>query len=283
VTAPVLPADTTLGAVQLRVADLARALDFYARGLGLAVWERDARTAVLGVGERPLLRLVAHEGLRPADPHAAGLYHTAFLFPDRAALATVVRHLLAQGQRFTGASDHLVSEAFYLDDPDGNGVELYRDRPRAEWPRDGDGIAMATLPLDAEALLAEAAERYVGAPAGTVVGHVHLQVGDVAAAQHFYCDVLGFAVMARFGSAALFVAAGGYHHHLGLNVWRSRGAGPGPRTHAGLDHLEVLLPDAAAVAAVVARAEAAGVAVHRSDAGVHLVDPWGIEVVLGVG
>ncbi len=275
-----LPDATALGAVHLRVADLARALDFYALGVGLAILERDASTAVLGVDERPLVRLRADAALRPADPTAAGLYHTAVLFPGRAALASVVRHLAARGVRFTGASDHRVSEAFYLDDPDGNGVELYRDRPSADWPRSADGIAMATLPLDVEALLAEGSDPYVGAPSGTVVGHVHLQVGDLAVAERFYTAVLGFDVMARYGAGALFVAGGGYHHHLGLNVWRSRGAGVAATTHAGLDAVEVVLPTAGDVSEVIARAMAAGVPVQRSDAGAHLRDPWGTTVLL---
>jgi catechol 2,3-dioxygenase len=192
----------------------------------------------------------------------------------------VVRHLSARGARFSGASDHLVSEAFYLDDPDGNGVELYCDRPSAEWPRNADGIAMATLPLDVDAILAEGSDEYTSAPSGTVVGHVHLQVGDLAAAERFYCELLGFSVMARYGAGAVFVAAGGYHHHLGLNVWRSRGAGVSAPTYAGLDAFEIVLPKRADVEAVLARAAAAGVSVWRSDAGVQLSDPWGVGVVL---
>jgi catechol 2,3-dioxygenase len=275
-----LPSVAHIGAVHLRVADLARAVDFYAAGLGLGVLERDASTAVLGVDEQPLVQLRADAALGPADARAAGLFHTAFLFPSRAALGSVVRHLAARGTRFSGASDHVVSEAFYLDDPDGNGVELYCDRPSAEWPRDADGIAMATLPLDVDAILAAGSDGYTGAPQGTVVGHVHLQVGDLAAAERFYCELLGFSVMARYGAGAVFVAAGGYHHHVGLNVWRSRGAGVTAPTHAGLDAFEIVLPTRADIDAVLMRAAAHGVPLRRSDAGVHLSDPWGTGVLL---
>ncbi len=277
-----LPVATSLGAVRLRVADLDRSLGFYHALTGLPVLERDATTAVLGFAGAPLLRLRARPGLKPALPSAPGLYHTAFLFPDRPALGAVVRHISAAQYPFTGASDHLVSEAFYLDDPDGNGVELYRDRPREEWRWHDGQVEMATLPLDVAGILAEASPRFDAAPPGTRVGHVHLQVSDLGPAEAFYRDVLGFTLVARFGAAARFLAAGGYHHHLGLNMWRSRGQPPASRDHAGLDGFEVIVPADADVAAVRARAEAAGVPLHQHDDGLVLADPWEHEVVVRV-
>lgn len=233
---------TRLGAVTLAVADLGRAAGVYSRLVGLAEVARDGRRLTLGAGGKAVVQLHEEPGARPAPARASGLYHTAILFPDRAALARVVRHIAASGYAFTGASDHLVSEAFYLDDPDGNGVELYRDRPRAEWRWDGDRVEMASLPLDIEGLLAEADGPFDGAPDETRIGHVHLKVSDIADAEAFYTGEVGFAVMARFGSGATFLAADGYHHHLGANVWQSRGAAPAPAGSAGLREFTIEVP-----------------------------------------
>jgi catechol 2,3-dioxygenase len=275
-----LPAATTLGAVHLRVADLDRSLSFYHRLLGLPVLERDATTTVLGFADAPLIRLRAFAGLQPALPNAAGLYHTAILYPDRAVLGAVVRHISAAGYPFSGASDHLVSEAFYLDDPDGNGVELYRDRPRDAWTWTNGAVEMASLALDVDGILADAAPTFDAAPDTTRVGHVHLQVSALAAAEAFYIDVVGFALTTRFGAAASFIAAGGYHHHMGLNVWRARGQAASPRTHAGIDAFEIVVPTEADVLAVRARAVQASVSVHRHDDGLVLTDPWEHEVIV---
>ena len=254
-----LPYSTQLGPVTLAVADLERSLAFYRDLAGLLVLEHDGSHATLGVSDTEVIHLVEEPAARPAPNRATGLYHTAILYPDRAALARVVQHIGLQQYPFTGASDHLVSEAFYLDDPDGLGVELYRDRPRAEWKWSGKTIEMATLPLDVPGLLAVADRAFDGAPAGTRIGHVHLKVGDIAQAEAFYGDVLGFDVTARFGDSATFLAAGGYHHHIGANVWESRGAGPAPAGHVGLREIVIEAPD--------------------TDAR-ELVDPWGLRVVV---
>ncbi len=275
-----LPDATTLGAVHLRVADLDRSLGFYHSLVGIPILERDANMAVLGFADAPLIRLRAIAGLRPALPHAAGLFHTAILYPDRHVLSAAVRHISAAGYPFSGASDHLVSEAFYLDDPDGNGVELYRDRPRSDWTWTHGSVEMASLALDVDGILDDAAPTFVAAPDTTCVGHVHLQVSDLAAAEAFYINVVGFTLTTRFGAAASFISAGGYHHHMGLNMWRARGQAASPRTHAGLDAFEILVPTEADVAVVRARALEAGVQVHRHDDGLVLTDPWEHEVVV---
>jgi len=278
----VLPPATTLGAVHLRVADLDRSLGFYHALAGLPILERDATTAVLGFADAPLIRLRAVAGLLPALPHAAGLFHTAILYPDRHVLGAAVRHISAAGYAFSGASDHLVSEAFYLDDPDGNGVELYRDRPRSDWQWSHGAVEMASLALDVDGVLDDAAPTFDAAPAGTCIGHVHLQVSDLVSAEAFYINVVGFDLTTRFGAAATFISAGGYHHHMGLNMWRARGQAASPRTHAGLDAIEIVVPTEADVAAIRTRAEAAGVGVHRHDDGLVLTDPWEHEVILRV-
>jgi catechol 2,3-dioxygenase len=214
-----LPASARVGRVTLRVAGLEPMVAFYRDTVGLDVLERgsDGRRATLGAGDEALLELRADPDAEPRTPAETGLYHTAFLFPDRGALGDALERVGTPG----GASDHLVSEALYLDDPEGNGVELYRDRPRAEWPSGPDGrVRMETRPLDTEALRRDAAGGD-GAPAGTTVGHVHLEVSSLDASRAFYADALGLRVR-QAGPGALFLAAGDYHHHVGLNVWNGR-------------------------------------------------------------
>ncbi|MFC7068173.1 VOC family protein [Halobaculum lipolyticum] len=243
-----------IGRVTLAVADLDATIAFYRDVVGLAVRERDDERAVLGTDADALLVLEADAdaGPRPAD--AAGLFHTAFLFPSRAALGDALGRARDAGAHLTGASDHLVSEAVYLRDPEGNGVELYRDRPRDEWPGTDDRVEMDTRRLDVDALLADRAGDADGAgdpaPGGTTVGHVHLEVTDLDAAEAFFGEALGFAVRQRMGTAALFVAAGGYHHHVGLNTWNGRTA---PVSGRGLRSFEVVVPDEAALEAVLGR------------------------------
>ena len=203
--------------------------------------------------------------------------------PDRAELARSLRRVAGAGWRLTGASDHLVSEALYLQDPEGNGIEIYRDRPREEWRRNGDELAMATLPLDLESVLGELepSERSAnGMPAGTTMGHVHLQVADIPAAEGFYNRALGLDVMVRSYPGALFLAAGGYHHHLGLNTWQSQGAHPPPEGALGLDRYELVLPNAAERDGAADRLLQAGADAERLDEGVLATDPSGNRVLL---
>ena len=264
----------TLGAVALRTSDPERLAPFYERAVGLSRLADTADRITLGVEDRPLVVLLRDAAAQILARPAPGLFHLAVRVPDRQALAARVHALHALGLRF-GASDHLVSEALYVDDPDGNGVEIYRDRPEPEWPRNGKEISMATHRLNVGALAAEipAPWSILPAPAGTDMGHVHLKVADLASAQRFWCDAVGFTVMARY-PGALFVAAGGYHHHLGLNVWQSANAAPPPEGAAGLAFFEIRLPEKG-IAAVAARVAAAGYPVETIAGGVVLRDPSG--------
>jgi catechol 2,3-dioxygenase len=237
---------TTMGPVHLTVADLERSLDYYRRAIGLQVLEREEGFASLGVHGRELLAVVEQSGARPA-PHNTGLFHFALRVPERADLARWLAHASRERVPLSGASDHFVSEAIYLRDPDHHGIEIYRDRPRETWENRVD--EMTTLPLDLDDLLREvddpATAAIDGLPPGTDMGHVHLQVADVPETVAFYRDVLGFGLTALLGDQAAFLSAGGYHHHIGGNVWNSRGAPPpGPGT-AALRHATIVLPDAA--------------------------------------
>ena len=274
---------TTVGPVALNVADLGRSLAFYTGAMGFALLERGDGTATLGAGSTPLLLLTELPGARAFPVYGVtGLYHFAILVPSRADLGRWLRHWLESGHDFPGQGDHLVSEALYLSDPDGNGIEVYRDRPRAEWGWIGGKVRMASDPVDIRGVLAAAAadpQPWSGLAAGTRIGHMHLQVGAIAQAKEFYHEVLGFDVTAEM-PGALFVSAGGYHHHLGMNTWQSRGAGPAPAGTAGLRAFSIALPNTAARDAVVARLTAAGIA-HTEAAGVVAVrDPWSNVVLL---
>ncbi|MGF1507225.1 MAG: VOC family protein [Anaerolineae bacterium] len=235
-----------IGAVHLRVRDLAHITDFYTNVMGARAAPLDGNTTALHPegSDDPLFVLHGDPAARPARG-TTGLFHAAVLLPTRADLATWLHHALTTGWRLQGASDHAVSEAIYLADPAGNGLEVYRDRPRAEWPMRGDQVAMVTDPLDLDDLLAAAAGQWVGWPPGTRIGHVHLRVNDIAQAADFY-GALGFAVMARYGQQAVFLGADGYHHHIGANTWGTAGAPPPPPDAAGLMHIEIRMPDAAA-------------------------------------
>lgn len=262
-----------IGRVTLTVSNLDAVTAFYRDAVGLAVRERDDGRAVLGAGDDGAELLVLDEDPeadeRPAD--AAGLFHTAFLFPSRGALGDALARVREEGHRLTGASDHRVSEALYLRDPEGNGVELYRDRPRDVWPEADGRVEMATLALDADALFDDrTGAEGDGAPPGTTVGHVHLEVTDLDAAEAFYVDGLGFEVRQRMGTDALFVAAGGYHHHVGLNAWNGRTA---PASGRGLAEFEVVVPDGAALEAVRDRFADAGRKPEPVDGGFRVDDP----------
>ncbi|HEX4735593.1 MAG TPA: VOC family protein [Thermoleophilaceae bacterium] len=237
--------ETRMGSVHLTVSDLARSLDYYQRVVGLQVQARGNGHASLGTGGEDLLVLYEQPGAEPA-PRNTGLFHFALLLPSRHDLARWLAHAANDQLPLEGLSDHLVSEAIYLRDPDWHGIEIYRDRPRAEWERDGEYVKMATLPLDVQDLLGalDGGERtFEHLPRGTTMGHVHLQVADIPSSERFYAEQLGLDLQARYGSAATFLSAGGYHHHLGANVWNSRGASPPPDGAAALRYFTVVLPD----------------------------------------
>ena len=279
--ATIAPA-TRMGAVHLTVGDLERSLGYYESVIGLEVLDQGAGRAALGTHERTLLVLVEEAGVQPAGHHT-GLYHFALLVPERSQLAAWLAHAARDEVPMTGMSDHYVSEALYLRDPDGHGIEIYWDRPRDHW----EGQVrerMTSLPLDLQSLLGElpdpAAAEFEGLPAGTVMGHVHLKVSDVPETIGFYRDVLGFGLMAHLGSAAAFLAAGGYHHHLGANTWESAGASPPPEGTAALRHATIVVPDEGELDQVIARLSAAGVPAEESGHGPLVRDPSGNAVVL---
>ncbi|MDF2235028.1 VOC family protein [Albimonas sp. CAU 1670] len=271
--------------VRLRVRDLARVADFYEGLLGLSRIDQGAGFAVLGApgpdgAPRALLELSGDARLAPLDRRQAGLFHTAFLMPSRADLGRWLNRTAQAGIRLEGASDHVVSEAVYLSDPEGNGIEVYADRPVASWREPSGEIRLATLPLDAQDLLASGGGgAYAQAPSGLMVGHVHLQVGETGRADGFYRDVLGFDVVADYPGAS-FYGSGGYHHQLAGNVWNSRGAKRRPQGMVGLDQVVLAAREPAVRDAALARAEAAGLVPETRDGLTLLHDPWGGAVAL---
>ncbi|MEN9937748.1 MAG: hypothetical protein RLZZ387_4327, partial [Chloroflexota bacterium] len=237
---PPIHPEARIGAVTLAVSSLDRALEFYQEALGFRLLRREGGGAALGVASVDLLRLVEQPGARPSRG-VTGLYHFAVLVPTRLDLARSLRRLAELRVPLQGMSDHAVSEALYLADPDGNGIEIYRDRPRAEWPRAAAEVRMTVDPLDVDSLIAELEgddEPWDGLRPGTTIGHMHLHVADLAAARAFWVGVVGFELMQTFGSAD-FVAAGGYHHHLGYNIWAGRGAPSPAPDMAGLRSFEL--------------------------------------------
>jgi catechol 2,3-dioxygenase len=278
-----LPDTLRLGPVHLSVSDLDRSIGFYERSLGLRLQRRDGDTAALGAGREDLVVLVEEPGAPPGGRHA-GLYHFALLFPTREALAHAVMRLADTRTRIEGASDHGVSEAIYLRDPDDNGIELYADRPRDAWPAPrtpGEQFEMYTIALDMRSLLDSVAGETTQAEAdpGLQMGHLHLHVADIDRGLRFYRDILGFEVMVKLGSAA-FVSAGGYHHHLGFNVWLGKDVGPRPDATAGLRHWVIVLRRTEEVAAVRDRVDAAGLRVEEREGGFLVRDPWGTAVAV---
>jgi catechol 2,3-dioxygenase len=275
-----LPDETRLGPVRLQVADLARSLAYYEQVLGLRVLERGQGTAALGGdgATAPIIELHERPGARSVPRRGRlGLYHFAILLPERASLGRFLRHLGEIGER-AGMSDHLVSEAIYLSDPNGLGIEVYADRPRDSWRRAGRQLAMATDPLDVENLLrAAGSEPWSGMPAGTVLGHVHLYVDDLDRATAFYHAGLGLDKTVWSYPGALFMSAGGYHHHLGTNTWAA-GAEPAGADDARLLEWELVVPNAADAASAVASLAAAGAEVEPSGSGGVPRDPWGTAV-----
>ncbi len=270
----VIDPGTAIGAVHLTISDLRRSVRFYETHLGFTVHRRDDRSAWLGAGAADLLILTQCE-TAPRVRGTTGLYHFAILVPSRADLARSLRRLVATDTIMQGAADHGVSEALYLADEDGIGIEIYRDRPRDQWPMASGRLRMGADPLDLEALLEEAgrADSAAGLPQGTVIGHVHLHVSTLDEAQTFYVDLLGFELTQRYGPSALFVAAGGYHHHIGLNTWAGVGAPPPPPGAIGLKHFEVAFPGSGAREGVVSRLNAAGVVPEPVDGGLLIRDP----------
>ena len=281
-TANTLPPETTLGRVAFKVRDLSAMVTFYTSVLGMDVIERRDGAALLGAGDVGLLQLTQVANAVSPVENNTGLYHAAFLLPSRPDLARFVRHMAENNVRF-GYSDHTVSEAFYLSDVEGNGLEVYRDRPRSEWKWQNGQVAMANAEIDFNSFFAEIANDPIwrGMPAGSRLGHMHLKIGDVAKASAFYHTLFGFDVVANMGSA-LFVSAGGYHHHLGLNIWHSRNGRPAPANATGLDFFEVVLPSVEARVTLVARLRDAGTPLSELNGAPVAHDPWDNRLVIHV-
>jgi catechol 2,3-dioxygenase len=276
-TQDLLPAELAMGTVMLKVGDMKVMTDYYQRALGLEVVAEQDKGLYLGRGGKAVVHLSPAPGLAIAGRGEAGLFHTAILFEDQASLAaTVLTTAQYEPRAFVGSADHLVSEAFYFTDPEGNGIELYYDRPRRQWAWEGTSVVMDSLPLPPQRYLEQhlsenAVAGQPGAPAG--VGHVHLQVGDVKTAQDFYVGTLGFEKTAGWHGQALFVSAGRYHHHMAMNVWNSRGAGP-RRDTLGLGEVLIEVPSADDVAALADRLKVAGVQSHHTGLELRFEDPW---------
>lgn len=273
-----LPEQAHIGTVHVQISDLERSVEYYQGVLGLDVLERGAGLASLGVkGAAPLAYLIEKAGAQPVPRRGRfGLYHFAILLPDRIALGRFAAHLLRRGLR-PGMADHGVSEALYLNDPDGLGIEVYADRPPASWTYRGEELLMTTEPLDLAGLLnaGEGAD-WGGAPEGTAIGHVHLHVGDLAGADAFYHHALGFDKTVSSYPGALFFSAGGYHHHLGTNIWS-----PGPSARddeAKLLEWQLMVPERRQITDVAQRLRAGGYVAEDAPGGVRTSDPWGTQV-----
>ncbi len=282
-TASIDPA-TSIGRVALTVGDLAGVSDFYERVVGLRTIEAGEGHTLLGAGDRPLVELVEDRTAPPRPPRTTGLFHLALLVPGRSELARSLQRLIETRWPLAGASDHLVSEALYISDPEGNGIEIYRDRPHDEWQRDGDELRMATLPLDLNDLLGEldgeVADSAVSADTG--MGHVHLNVADLDASERFYAGLLGLDVTARNYPGALFLSAGGYHHHIGLNTWRGEGIPAPPVGALGLRSYELTLPTSEAVDGAIAKLRENATEVDVVDGAALTRDPSAIGVQLAI-
>jgi catechol 2,3-dioxygenase len=270
------------GAVRLRVADLGGQREFYEQAIGLSTLDLADGLARLGVDGTPVVELTAASEAPPRPPRTTGLFHLAILVPDRRELAAALTRAVHAGARLSGASDHLVSEALYLSDPEGNGIEIYRDRPRAEWRYDDGAIQMSTLPLDVDRLLAELPEGGSGADgmtSGTRIGHVHLNVADLDDAERFYAALLGLDITVRTYPGALFLSTGGYHHHIGVNTWYGPGAPAPPEGSRGLEWFELLVEEPR-LGELEKRLRRAGLGVERGDEGLLTRDPAGNGVLV---
>jgi catechol 2,3-dioxygenase len=268
-----------IGRVSLAVTDLERSVRFYSDVIGLTLLARAGDEAVMGAGDVPLLLLHGQPGLSRVR-RTTGLYHFALLLPSRADLGDALAHYAKVDAPLAGFADHAVSEAIYLTDPDGHGIEVYRDRPRDEWAYPAGTLRMTTEQLDFDGVLAARGGTWRGLPPGTMMGHIHLQVANIAATERFYIDQIGFDLIIRYGPSATFLAANGYHHHIGANTWAGAGLPPAPPDAARLLWYEIRQPDAAAVETIAARLAAAEHPFAREANGVRVSDPSGIEMLL---
>ena len=276
--------ETALGPVALAVSNLPDSVRFYGDVLGLLALHQEESSARLGTGDGTvLLELSGDPETVPRPRHSTGLYHVALLLPSRGSLASFLRHVAEREYPLHGASDHQVSEAIYLSDPDGNGIEVYSDRPRSEWAHRNGQLGMTTEPLDIEGLMEELEEPdrpWEGFPIGARIGHVHLQVRDIEEAELFYDRLLGFDLTQRYGHAAAFLSAGGYHHHIGVNIWNSAGAPPPPANATGLRYFTIVLPSDEELKRLTDRIGRAQVPIEERGDARFLRDPSGNGIML---
>lgn len=270
--------------IQLRVANLERALRFYQDALGFKIFEQDQSRAKLSAdGQNTILSLVQPADVIPKQERRAGLYHFAILLPERSDLARLVHNLVRQGIRF-GSADHLVSEAIYFEDPDGNGIEVYSDTDPTTWVWNPDGVEMATIPLDFDDLLKDAADasETFKLPAKTIIGHIHLHVSHLDEAEKFYTEGLGFEIATRFRDSALFLSTSKYHHHIALNIWNGVGAPPTPENSVGLDFFTLVFPDETSRNGAISRLQSLGASFQHEGERIMVSDPSGNHIELGV-
>jgi len=267
--------------VSLTVENLDRSLDFYQNVIGMQILEQSSTKAVLTVnGKTPLITINQPENIHPKQQRTTGLYHFALLLPTRADLGRVINHLLKLQYPIQGGSDHLVSEALYLADPDGNGIEIYVDRPASTWKWKNGEVVMATEPLDIKSLLEVSEGEWESLPSETIMGHIHLHVAELEKVSEFYCQGLGFEVVCAYGTQALFISTGGYHHHIGLNTWNGIGAPQPLENSVGLINYSLQFPSEEERDRAIERIEKLGYDVARKE-GIHLTkDPSGNQIQL---
>ncbi|NMH71629.1 VOC family protein [Bacillus sp. RO2] len=268
--------------VMINVENLQRSIDFYTKVIGFILLEQTESQAVFSAnGQTPLLTIVQPKGIKPKHQRTTGLYHYALLLPSRADLGSIIHHFIANGVRLQGASDHLVSEALYLSDPDGNGIEIYRDRPAQEWNWNGTAVEMASIALDVEDLLKEGQDNtWGGLPKETVMGHIHLHVSELKDTEQFYTKGLGFEVVTRYGDQALFISTERYHHHIGLNTWNGVGA-PAPEGNSvGLVWFSLVFSSEEKKLSAVDRLTSLGYKVEVLDGLYFAMDPSGNRIKL---
>lgn len=276
--------NTYVSQVHLNIQDLNRSLEFYQKIMGFRVLERSERKAVLTAdGKTPLVTIEQPVDVKPKQRRTTGLYHYALLLPSRGDLGKFIRHMINIQYPLQGASDHLVSEALYLADPDGNGIEVYCDRPASVWKWNHNEVVMATEPMDVEGVLREDdGTPWSGLPAGTIMGHIHLHVSEFEKIQQFYCEGLQFDVVCRYGGQALFIATGGYHHHIGLNTWNGVGAQAPEENSIGMNYFTVVFPSEQARAEAIKRVKQLGSKVTEENGSFFTKDPSGNRIKLSV-
>ncbi|MFD1358899.1 VOC family protein [Fictibacillus halophilus] len=275
--------DTHIGNVTLKVKDLEKLIRFYTETIGLKILTRsDSAAQLTADGIKPLLTLEGNPKLEQRPVRSAGLYHLALLVPTRVDLANVLQHFIKTDTRLAGASDHKFSEAIYLQDPENNGIEVYRDVDRNDWVRDEKGnLPAVSEPLDVHDLLDEADNKmWNGLPEKTVMGHVHLNVTNIPEAEEFYVNVLGFEEQTRMANHALFISAGGYHHHIALNIWNGPNSIPSPIDAAGLQHYEIVVPNAEVLQTLKQSLQQHNIAFTAESNHIYVKDPAGNGIII---